>query len=89
MPPLSILDLAFVREGGRITKGRMKKAKLRRPVTGASGWRNIKEKEELKIKKAEHTATAVVISYVAAGHPQPVDNKKTAGQTYIVRCDFG
>jgi hypothetical protein len=30
MPPLSILDLAFVPEGGRVTKGRMKKAKLRR-----------------------------------------------------------
>ena len=57
-------------------------------VTGTSGWRNIKEKEELKIKKAEHTATAVVISYVAAGDPQPTDNKKTAGQTYILRSDF-
>jgi hypothetical protein len=30
MPPLSILDLAFVPEGGRVTKGRMKKAELRR-----------------------------------------------------------
>jgi hypothetical protein len=37
MPPLSILDLAFVPEGGRVTKGRMKKAKLRRRVAGASG----------------------------------------------------
>jgi hypothetical protein len=30
MPPLSILDLAFVREGGRVTKGRIKKASYRR-----------------------------------------------------------
>ena len=30
-----ILDLAFVPEGGRVTKGRMKKAELRRWVTGA------------------------------------------------------
>jgi hypothetical protein len=29
MPPISILDLAFVPEGGRLRKGRMKKAKLR------------------------------------------------------------
>jgi len=33
-------------------------------VTGASGWRNIKEKYELKIKKAEHAATAVVIGKI-------------------------
>jgi hypothetical protein len=35
MLPLSILDLTFVPEGGRVAKVRMKKAKLRRRVTGA------------------------------------------------------
>jgi hypothetical protein len=37
MPPLSILDLAFVPEGGRVTKGRMKNAKLRGRVPALLG----------------------------------------------------
>jgi len=68
MPPLSILDLAFVPEGGTPADALRNTLDL---AQHAERWgyrrfwlANIKEKYELKIKKAEHAATAVVIGKI-------------------------
>ena len=87
MPPLSILDLAFVPEGGTPADALRNSLDLAQHAE-RWGYRRFWLAEHHNMVGTASAATAVVISYVAAG-TQPMDNKKTAGQNVYIKERFG
>src|SRR6266480_2807668 len=88
MPPLSILDLAFVPEGGTPADA------LRNTLDLAQhaerwGYRRFWLAEHHNMVGIASAATAVVISYVAAGTHTISKIRKRPDETYILRSDLG